>query len=155
MLNVESITNQIGRQVGVSDWITVDQNRINTFADCTDDHQFIHIDPERAARETPFGGAIAHGFLSLSLLSKMAEQAGIALNGAAMGVNYGFDRVRFLHPVAAGKRVRGAFHLKGVEERAPGQWMLTMGVVVDIEGEDRPALAADWLVLQIMDPAAV
>jgi acyl dehydratase len=143
----------IGREVGVSEWVAVDQARIDAFADCSEDHQFIHVDPERAARETPFGGAIAHGFLTLSMLSRFGREAGIRLEGFAMGVNYGLDRARFLQPVRAGSRARGRFTLAEARERRPGQWLLSYDVTVEIEGEDKPALVARWLTMQVLDAA--
>jgi acyl dehydratase len=138
----------VGTEVGVSDWIDVPQERINTFADVTEDHQFIHIN-EEAAKMTPFGGTIAHGFLTLSLLSKFSEQAGVVLEGVKMGVNYGFEKVRFLSPVPSGAKVRGRFVLKDATEKNPGQYLLTYGVTVEIEGADKPALVADWIGMQV------
>jgi len=135
---------RIGTEVGVSSWLTVDQARIEAFADATDDHQFIHVDPDAAAK-TPFGGTIAHGFLTLSLLSRMAADAMLVPDGVRMGINYGFDRVRFLAPVKSGKRVRGRFTLDSIEEKAPGQWLLRHTVTVEIEDEGKPALIAQWL----------
>ena len=138
------IQGRIGREVGTSGWLTLDQARIDAFAEATEDRQFIHVDPQAAA-QTPFGGTIAHGFLSLSMLSRMAAEAILVPDSAKMVVNYGLDRVRFLAPVRSGKRVRGRFVLNGVEEKAPGQILLRHGVTVEIEGEDRPALVAEWL----------
>jgi acyl dehydratase len=143
------IKNRIGDEVGVSDWITVDQDRIDSFAGATEDRQFIHVDPAAAA-ETPFGGTIAHGFLTLSLLSRMGAQAMLLPEGMKMAVNYGLDRVRFLAPVRSGKRVRGRFTLDSVEEKAPGQVLLRHTVTVEIEGEDKPALTAVWLGLMFV-----
>jgi acyl dehydratase len=142
--SIEEIRARVGQEVGISDWILVDQARILAFAEVTRDRQFIHVDPEAAAR-TPFGGTIAHGFLTLSLLSFMAAGAVPWPEGMKMGINYGFDRVRFLAPVRAGRRVRGRFILSSVEEKAPGQWQLRHAVIVEIEGEEKPALAADWI----------
>ena len=142
--SIEEIRSKVGSEVGVSDWLLVDQKRIDAFAEVTEDRQFIHVDPEAAAK-TPFGGTIAHGFLSLSLLSRMAADAMLVPEGLKMGVNYGFDRVRFLAPVRAGKRVRGRFTLASAEEKRPGQWQLLHSVAVEIEGEDKPALTADWI----------
>jgi acyl dehydratase len=142
--SLDEIKTRVGSEIGVSDWILVDQPRIDTFADVTDDHQFIHIDPENAAK-TPFGGTIAHGFLTLSLLSRMAADAMLRPDGMKMGVNYGFDKVRFLAPVRSGKRVRGRFALARFEERRPGQYQFVHTVTVEIEGEDKPALIADWI----------
>ena len=137
----------IGMEIGVSEWVTVDQDRINVFADVTEDHQFIHID-EAAAKKTPFGGTIAHGFLTLSLLSKFSEGSGLVIEGVKMGVNYGFEKVRFLAPVPSGSKVRGRFSLKDAVEKRSGQHLLTYEVTVDIEGQDKPALIADWLAMQ-------
>jgi acyl dehydratase len=134
--------------VGVSSWIAIDQERIDAFADATDDRQFIHVDPQ-ASKQTPFGGTIAHGFLSLSLLSRMAAEAMLVPEGLKMAVNYGFDRIRFLAPVRSGSRVRGRFMLDSVEEKAPGQWLLRHIVTVEIEGVEKPALTATWLSLMI------
>ena len=139
----------VGTDLGVSDWITIEQDRVNQFADVTEDHQFIHVNPE-AAKMTPFGGPIAHGFLTLSLLSKFSEQGGLVIEGVKMGVNYGFEKVRFLAPVKVGKKVRGHFKLKAADEKRPGQYLLTYEVTVEIEGEDKPALVADWLGMQFI-----
>ena len=149
LVSVADVKSYEGKVTGVSDWILVDQARINTFADCTEDWQFIHVDEEKAA-QTPFGGTIAHGFLSLSLLSKMGEGAVIVLEGIKMGVNYGFDKVRFAAPVRAGKRVRGHFTLKSAEEKAPGQWQFAYEISVEIEGEEKPAIVAEWLTRQFV-----
>jgi acyl dehydratase len=143
---LDEIRQRIGEEVGISDWIIVDQARIDAFADATEDHQFIHVDPAAAAR-TPFGGTIAHGYLTLSLLSRMAADAMLIPAGAKMIVNYGFDRVRFLAPVRSGKRMRGRFTLDSVEEKGPGQVLMHHTVTVEIEGEDKPALTAVWLTL--------
>ncbi|GLK51070.1 MAG: Nodulation protein N [Maricaulis sp.] len=150
VIKADTLKDHIGQEIGVSDWIEIDQSRIDVFADVTEDHQFIHIDPERAAKETPFGGTIAHGFLSLSMLSALAGNTTLVLDGIAMGINYGFDKVRFLQPVRAGKKIRGRFVLEDATERNPGQWMLKYAVTVEIEGEDKPALMAHWLTLQIV-----
>jgi acyl dehydratase len=144
LASIDEIRSRIGDEIGVSSWLTVDQARIDAFAEATEDRQFIHTDPESAA-QTPFGGTIAHGFLSLSLLSRMAAEAMLLPHGLNMAVNYGLDRVRFLAPVRSGKRVRGRFRLDSVEEKAPGQWLLRHTVTVEIEGEDNPALSAEWL----------
>ena len=142
--SIEDIQSRIGEEVGVSDWILVDQARIDTFADVTEDHQFIHVDPEAAAK-TPFGGTIAHGFLSLSLLSRMVADVMLRPEGIKMGVNYGFEKVRFLAPVRSGKRVRGRFRLDRFEEKGPGRYQFIHEVTVEIEGEDKPALIAEWI----------
>ncbi|MDQ8757495.1 MaoC family dehydratase [Sphingosinicella sp. LHD-64] len=142
--SIDEIKERIGTEIGVSDWILVDQARINAFADDTEDHQFIHVDPEAAAK-TPFGGTIAHGFLTLSLLSRMAADAMLRPETIRMGVNYGFEKVRFLAPVRSGRRVRGRFVLAAFDEKRPGQYQFTHIVTVEIEGEDKPALIADWI----------
>jgi acyl dehydratase len=141
---IDEIRQRVGSEIGVSGWILVDQKAIDTFAEVTDDHQFIHVDPEAAAR-TPFGGTVAHGFLTLSLLSRMAYDVMLRPETVRMSVNYGFDKVRFLAPVHSGRRVRGRFRLASVEEKRPGQWQFVHNVTVEIEGEDKPALIADWI----------
>ena len=138
----------VGRDF-VSHWLTVDQARIDAFAKITEDEQFIHVDPKRAA-ETVFGGTVAHGFLTLSLLSAMAYSALPRIEGAAHGVNYGFDRVRFVRPVPSGSRVRGHFTLRAVTPRSAREWQLSYDVSVEIEGAQKPALAATWLTMQVM-----
>ncbi|TCO75113.1 MaoC family dehydratase [Chromatocurvus halotolerans] len=125
-------------------WVTIDQARINAFADCTEDHQFIHIDEERAA-QTPFGGTIAHGFLTLSMLVKMSEEEGVFPENMVMGINYGFDKVRFLAPVRAGKRVRVHSEILDVTQKDDNRFLIKSSVTVEIEGEETPALAAEWL----------
>jgi len=142
--SIDEIQASVGSEVGVSEWLVVDQGSINAFADATQDHQFIHVDPEAAAR-TPFGGTIAHGFLTLSLLSRMAADAMLRPDDVKMGVNYGLEKVRFLAPVRSGKRVRGHFKLERFEEKRPGQWQFLHHVTVEIEGEEKPALTADWI----------
>jgi acyl dehydratase len=146
--SIEEIRSRIGEEVGVSGWIAIDQARIDAFADATEDRQFIHVDPAAAAHG-PFGGTIAHGFLSLSLLSRMGAEAMLVPEGMKIAINYGLDRVRFLAPVRSGSRVRGRFSLDSVEEKAPGQWLLRHNVSVEIEDEEKPALAALWLTLII------
>jgi acyl dehydratase len=141
---LEQIRKRIGEEVGISGWFTMDQQRIDSFAESTEDRQFIHVDPDAAAR-TPFGGTIAHGFLSLSMLSRMAADAMLVPDGLKMAVNYGLDRVRFIKPVGSGKRIRGRFRLDSVEEKGPGQILMRHTVTVEIEGEEKPALTAEWL----------
>ena len=141
---LDEIRVRVGHEVGVSGWITVDQERIDAFAEATEDRQFIHVDTAAAAT-TPFGSTIAHGLLSLSLLSRMAAEAILLPEGLKMVVNYGFDRVRFLAPVRSGKRLRGRFVLDSVEDKAPGQILVRHTVTVEIEGEEKPALTAQWL----------
>ena len=140
----DTIADFIGKEIGVSDWITIDQDRIDKFADVTEDHQFIHVDPE-AAKKTPFGTTIAHGFLTLSMLSKLASGGVVVFEGIKMGVNYGGNKVRFLAPVRSGKRVRSHVKLLELEEKRPGQWQQTNEVTIEIEGEEKPALIAEWI----------
>ena len=145
-IKVEDIKDAVGTASGTSSWVEVDQSRIDTFAECTGDHQFIHVNPEMA-KMTPFGTTIAHGFLSLSLIPMMSYEAAPAIAGAKMGLNYGLNKLRFLAPVKSGKRVRGHFKLVGHEEKNPGQHLLTSEVTIEIEGEDKPALVAETLSL--------
>ena len=147
--SVESIRARIGEEVGVSSWLTVDQDRIDAFAEATEDRQFIHVDPDAAAA-TPFGGTIAHGFLTLSLLSRMAAEAMLLPDSLKMAVNYGLEEVRFLAPVRSGKRVRGRFTLDSVDEKGPGRVLMRHRITVEIEGEEKPALTALWLGLMII-----
>ena len=139
----------VGTKLPPGEWVTVDQDRINVFADCTEDHQFIHID-EAAAAQTPFGGTIAHGFLTLSLLTKMSEGSGIALKVIVMGLNYGCDKVRFLNPVRAGKRVRAHSEIMSVDQKDANRFLIKSAVTVEIEGEATPAVYAEWLSMQII-----
>ena len=148
---LDNIRARIGSEIGVSDWIMVDQARIDAFADTTEDRQFIHVDPAAAA-QTPFGGTIAHGFLSLSLLSRMAADVMQVPDSTIMAVNYGLDRVRFIAPVRSGSRVRGRFVLDAVEDKAPGQLLLRHTVTVEIEDHAKPALTAQWLGLIFTSP---
>lgn len=150
VLPLETLKARIGEEVGLSSWREVPQERIDRFAAVTDDHQFIHVDPTRAAAETEFGGTIAHGFLTLSLLSTLAYEVLPVPEGRVLGINYGFDRVRFLNPVRAGRRVRGRFVLAEISERGERQVMMRYAVTVEIEGEAKPALAADWLTLTVL-----
>jgi acyl dehydratase len=143
---LDEIRAKAGDEVGVSSWIAVDQARIDAFAEATEDRQFIHVDPA-AATHTPFGGTIAHGFLTLSLLSRMAAEAMLVPDSLKMIVNYGLERVRFLAPVRAGKRIRGRFLLDSVEDKAPGRILMRHAVTVEIEEEAKPALTALWLTL--------
>src|SRR5438552_2026415 len=143
--NVNTLGQFIGKEIGVSEWVTVDQNRIKQFAESTCDHQWIHVDVGRAARESPFGGTIAHGFLTLSLLAGMVMQIGIVPPGVSQALNYGLDRVRFMAPVRSGKRVRGRVVLDSVEEQKGGRILLKTTSTLEIEGEDKPALVAEML----------
>ena len=141
----EKLKDRIGEELGVSAWVTVDQAMIDKFAEATGDHQFIHVDPERA-KMTPFGGTIAHGFLTLSLLPRLAAEADLPkIEGVKMGVNYGGNKVRFLTPVKSGSRVRGRFKLLELDEKRSGQWQQTQEFTVEIEGQDKPALIAEWI----------
>lgn len=154
MTKPSDLPSLVGQEVGVSRWITVDQARIDAFARITEDEQFIHVDPERA-RATPFGGTIAHGFLTLSLASAMSYDAVAPLDGTVMGVNYGFDKLRFLAPVPAGSNIRGRFRLlsaedKGAQDRVT-RWLLKHELTVEIEGADKPALIAEWLSMQMVN----
>ena len=144
-LTPDEMTARIGHET-VSDWVEVTQDMIDKFADATGDHQFIHVDPVRAA-QTPFGGTIAHGFLTLSLMPLLSSKVADApqLAGAKMGVNYGGNKVRFLTPVRSGSRVRGRFKLLAFEEKRPGQFQQSNEFTVEIEGQDKPALIAEWI----------
>ena len=144
----DEMVNAVGTKFEPSEWIEVTQERINAFADCTEDHQFIHVDDEKAAA-TPFGGTIAHGFLTLSLLSKLIEGNGVAPENTLMGLNYGFEKVRFLAPVKSGKRVRAHIEIKSVDQKDDNRFLVCNAISVEIEGEETPALVADWLTMLI------
>ncbi len=144
-ISAADLAARVGEQIGTSEWVLVDQAMINKFADATGDHQFIHIDVERA-KATPFGGTIAHGFLTLSLMPLLSAKSDFPrVEGVKMGVNYGSNKLRFLAPVRAGKRVRAHFKLLELEEKRPGQWQQVQEVSVEIEGEDKPALICEWI----------
>jgi acyl dehydratase len=144
-ITAQEMQAKVGQHLGTSEWVLVDQEMINKFADATGDHQFIHVDAEKA-KLTPFGGTIAHGFLTLSLFPMlMAKSDCPRPDGVKMGVNYGGNKVRFLAPVRSGKRVRGHFKLLELDEKRPGQWQQTLEFTVEIEGEDKPALMAEWI----------
>lgn len=145
----ETLQNYVGKASKPSEWLTVKQEQIDQFADCTLDHQFIHVNPEEAAK-TAFGSTIAHGFLSLSMLSYFAESFGTVIDGVYMGVNYGFDKVRFISPVKVESKIRATATLVAAEEKKPGQFMLTTDVTVEIEGSDKPALKAQWITMQMV-----
>ncbi|MFN7388716.1 MaoC family dehydratase [Brevundimonas sp.] len=151
MTKPSELSSLIGQEVGVSRWIEIDQARIDAFAKITEDEQFIHVDPE-AAKATPFGGTIAHGFLTLSLASAMSYDAVTPLEGVVMGVNYGFDKLRFLAPVPAGSKVRGRFKLLSADDKGGGRWLLKHELTVEIEGSEKPALIAEWLGMQMVSP---
>jgi len=144
-ITLEAYQALVGKEIGVSSWHLIDQPRIDTYADVTEDHQFIHVDPERAKKETAFGTTIAHGFLTMSMLSVMSYEVMPAIAGTTMGVNYGFDKLRFISPVRSGKRIRGRFVLAEAKLRKPNELQSRTNVTVEIEGEDKPALVADWL----------
>ncbi|MBU1325627.1 MAG: MaoC family dehydratase [Alphaproteobacteria bacterium] len=149
MTQPSELQSLIGQEVGVSKWFEVDQARIDAFAKITEDEQFIHVDPE-AAKATPFGGTIAHGFLTLSLASAMSYDAVKPLEGVVMGVNYGFDKLRFLAPVPAGSKIRGRFRLLSADDKGGGRWLLKHELTVEIDGAEKPALIAEWLGMQVV-----
>lgn len=150
VVSPDQLQNYTGKETGVSDWIEIDQQRINQFAEATGDHQYIHVDPERAAK-TPFGSTIAHGFLTLSLMSMLsAKNGGIKLDNAVMGINYGLDKVRFINPVKTGQRIRARFELVSAEEKKPKHYLLKHNVTIEIDGEDKPALIAEWLGMTVV-----
>lgn len=142
-MKVQELVAKIGETIGTSEWLLIDQARINAFADCTEDHQFIHVNPDMA-KMTPFGGTIAHGFLTLSLISRLMETTGIKLE-TMMSINYGFDKLRFLNPVKSGQRIRGHFKLLELAEKRPGQWQQKVEVTVEIEGDEKPSMLAEWI----------
>jgi acyl dehydratase len=144
-VSLETYQAMVGQEIGVSSWHLVDQGRIDVYADVIEDHQFIHVDPERAKRETPFGATVAHGFLTMSLLSIMSYEVMPVIDGTTMGVNYGFDKLRFVSPVKSGSRVRGRFKLAEAKLRKPKELQSLTHVTVEIEGEEKPALVADWI----------
>jgi acyl dehydratase len=139
----------VGRELGASDWVAVDQDRIDRFAACTGDRQWIHVDVERARRESPFGGPIAHGYLSLSLVAAMVMELGVIPPDAATGLNYGLDKVRFIAPVKAGTRVRTRASLLAAEPQSGSRMLLKLQCTLEIEGEAKPALVAETLCMLI------
>jgi acyl dehydratase len=147
--SIATLDEFVGQELGVSDWVTIDQARIDTFAQCTGDNQWIHVDVERAARESPFGGTIAHGYLTLSLLASLAMEVGLIPAGASAGLNYGLDKVRFITPVRAGARVRSRIVLIEVERKGGGRVIVKTSNELQIEGEDKPALIAETLALLV------
>lgn len=153
-ITVEELQGMVGQESGLSPWREVTQTMIDQFADATDDHQFIHCDPQRAAVEAPFGGTIAHGFLTLSLLSAFAFETAPTLEGADMGINHGFDTVRFVAPVKTGSRIRARFKLAEVKARPSGWIQVANDVTIEIEGSAKPALTARWLTLAFVQPKA-
>jgi len=145
-MSLDEIKTHVGQEIGVSDWFELDQQRIDAFADLTEDHMFLHVNPE-AAKATPFGGTIAHGLLTLSMMPVMAYQAMPGVSGTKMGVNYGYNKVRFMAPVKSGKRIRGRFGVKAVEPQSGGRMQIVHDVTIEIEGEPKPALAAEWITM--------
>jgi acyl dehydratase len=150
-ISIEQYQAMVGREIGVSSWHLVDQKRIDVYADVIEDHQFIHVDPVRAKAETSFGTTIAHGFLTMSLMSIMSYEVMPVISGTTMGVNYGFDKLRFISPVRSGSRVRGRFTLAEAKLRKPKELQSRTSVTVEIEGEEKPALVADWIGLIYFD----
>jgi acyl dehydratase len=148
-LTIAGLNERIGKELGVSEWVRIDQGRINAFAECTGDHQWIHVDVERTKRESPFGGPIAHGYLTLSMVASLAMEVGILPKDAAAGLNYGLDKVRFLAPVTVGSRVRLRVVLTGTEPREAGQVIMKTQNTLEVEGSDKPALIAETLALII------
>ncbi len=148
-IKADEFAKLVGRELEPSPWLEITQERVNQFADATNDQQFIHVDLEKA-KQTPFGGTIAHGFLSLSLLSYLNAQNGIVPEGLVMGINYGSDKVRFLTPVSVGKRIRSRQKILEVTEKKPGQWLIKTDVSVEIEGEETPALIAEILSMYVV-----
>jgi acyl dehydratase len=145
----DQVFDKIGFEPEPTKWLTVTQDMINKFADCTLDHQFIHVDPVKA-KESPFGSTIAHGFLSLSLLSHFAEEYSVVINGSYMGVNYGFDKVRFVAPVKVDKRIRALAKFLDITSNKPGQYLFKIQVTIEIEGEEKPACVAEWLCMSMV-----
>jgi acyl dehydratase len=152
-IRLDDLERLVGQEIGVSDWVVLDQPTIDAFADVTRDHQFIHVDPVAAAA-SPFGGTIAHGFLTLSMLSYFAETALPVIADTEMGVNYGFDTIRFLAPVPSGSRIRARFVLKSAALRGSDRIQNRYEVTVEIDGSDKPALVAEWITLAVLSAAA-
>jgi acyl dehydratase len=149
LIKKSEIEKYIGHICQPTDWFEVTQEQVNVFADCTLDHQFIHIDPEAAAKSA-FGGTIAHGFLTLSMLAYFSESFSLSIEGSYMGVNKGFDKVRFVAPVPVGSRIRCHTTVVEINEKKPGQYDFKMGISIEIEGSDKPALVAEWLSVQMV-----
>lgn len=147
----EKLNDYVGKETGVTDWLKITQERVNQFADVTEDHQFIHVDPERA-RETQFGGPIAHGFLTLSLLPHFGEQgAAMGVENVAVRINYGLNKVRFLSPVPVESRIRARYRFLGFEEKRPGQILMSHEVTIEIEGTEKPAMIAEALGMSVLN----
>lgn len=144
-MSPQDIQARVGENIGTSEWVEMSQERINKFAEATGDHQFIHIDPAKAAL-TPFGGTIAHGFLTLSMIPYLSANSDLPkVDGVKIGVNYGGNKTRFISPVRSGKRIRGHWKLLELVEKRPGQWQQTHEITIEIEGEDKPALITEWI----------
>ena len=143
-ITLDELEALVGKELGVSEWTLVDQKRIDAFADLTEDHQFIHVDPA-AARATPLGGTIAHGFLTLSLVANFGYQVVPGVKGAKLGMNYGMNKLRFVSPVKSGSRVRGRFKLKALDDQGGGRWLSTTEVTVEVEGQEKPSIVMEWL----------
>lgn len=148
-ITLDQLKAQVGGEPRYSRWFELDQSRIDSFADVTEDWQFIHVDPDKAT-DTPFGGTIAHGFLTLSMLSAMSFDSEATIEGAEIGINYGFNKIRFTSPVKSGAKVRAKFITREVLEKTETNILTTTGITVEIEGESRPALTAEWLGLTIL-----
>jgi acyl dehydratase len=144
-MSPQDVAAKVGEQIGTSEWVEMSQDRINMFAEATGDHQFIHVN-EEAAKQTPFGGTIAHGFLTLSMIPYLSANSDLPkVDGVKMGVNYGGNKTRFISPVRSGKRIRGHWKLLELVEKRPGQWQQTHEITIEIEGEDKPALITEWI----------
>ena len=143
----QDIAAKVGEQIGTSPWVEISQERINQFAEATGDHQFIHVN-EEAAKMTPFGGTIAHGFLTLSMIPYLSGESDLPKpDGIKMAVNYGGNKTRFINPVKSGKKIRGQWKLLEMTEKRPGQWQQTVEITIEIEGEDKPALICEWMTM--------
>lgn len=150
-VSLKDLDQYVGKESGVTEWMEIDQERVNQFADVTEDHQFIHVDPERA-KQTQFGGPIAHGFLTLSLLPYFGEQgAAVSLENVAVRINYGLNKVRFLNPVRVGSKIRARYKFLGYEEKRPGQILLSHEVTIEIQGAEKPAMIAETLILAVLN----
>ncbi len=148
-INPTDFPNLVGKELEPSSWMEITQQRVNQFAHATNDHQFIHVDPEKAAL-TPFGGPIAHGFLTLSLIPYLTAENSVKPEGLVMGINYGSDKVRFLQPVRVGSRIRAQQKILAVSEKNPGQWLIKTAVTIEIENAEKPALIAEFLAMLVV-----
>ena len=150
-VSIEQAQAYVGKELGSSDWLEITQERVKQFAEATGDFQFIHLDPERAAKESPFGGTIAHGFLTLSLLSMLSAQSPtIKIKGCSVLINYGLDKVRFINPVRVGARIRAHFSLVSAIEKSPGAYLIKHKITIEIEGQEKPAMIAEWLGMSVI-----